>query len=212
MTSTFRHARPPVYWTYLYSTAWLGFIVIAVSLYQVMSRQMNYQWLGLTALTIVVANCTIRIPGINSKISLSDIFVLLILILFGPAAGCISAALEALSGSLRCATKTRRLEFLMFNTGCVGLCAYISGLIYSAVHGTTLMRLAGSLPAALVLALSYHLLNSVTVAIMLALESRQSVYTIWKENFLWLSVNYLMCGFAAVLLACNGNAMTPTII
>ena len=218
MTSTLRPHRPPIYWFYLYWTAWLGFIVVALSSYQVLSKGIDYRWAVLTALTIIVGSCTLKIPGVNSKISLGDTFVLMSLIIFGPAAGCIAAALEAFSGSIRCKTRTRRLEFIMFNTGNIATCAYISGLMYSFVQGRGPLHhdpgalFAGSLPAALVLALSYYLLNSGTVAIMVALESRKSVYRIWKENFLWQSVNYLACAFGAVLLSNNGDPVTPLVL
>jgi hypothetical protein len=217
MIGTAKTPRPPIYWVYLYSTAWTGFILIAVSLYGMFSTAIDYRWVVLTAMAVLVATRTLRIPGINSKLSIADIFVLTNIILFGPAAGCVSAALEGFIGSLRCATKARRLEYVMFNTGNVAICAFLSGLTCSMVQGMRLnpqpaTAFTGSFSAALVLALTYHLLNSVTVSMMLSVESHKGVYGIWKENFLWLVVNYLTCAFGAALLSHSGETVTPALL
>jgi len=95
----------------------------------------SYQWLILASLAVVAGFITVKIPGIKIKLSLADIFVFANTILFGPAAGCISAALEAFSGSIRCITRARRSEFIMFNTGNVATYAHLSWLVYCLVQG-----------------------------------------------------------------------------
>jgi uncharacterized membrane protein len=52
----------------------------------------------------IVATFALKIPGINSKISVADIFIFINVIFFGPPAGCLSAAIEGLAGSIRCST------------------------------------------------------------------------------------------------------------
>jgi uncharacterized membrane protein len=216
MSGTAKNPHPPVYWVYLYAIAWTGFILIATSLYRVFSTEIDYRWVALSVLTALVASRTLSIPGTNSRISISDIFVLTNLMLFGPTAGCISAAVDGFTGSTRCTTKSRRLEFVMFNTGNVAICGYLSGHVYSALHSGGPAQdpaaLFGLLPAALALALSYYLLNSATVSIMLALESHRGIYGIWKENFLWLALNYLTGAFGAALLSHNGDEVTPVLL
>lgn len=77
------------------------------------------------------------------------------------------------------------------------------------LHRNPEVALAGLLPAAVILALSYYLLNSGTVALMLALESHKGVCRIWKENFLWHAINYFACTFGAVLITVHGSLITP---
>jgi hypothetical protein len=132
------------------------------------------------------------------------------MILFGPAAGCIAGALEAFAGSMRCKTKARRVHFVLFNTGNVALCTYVSGLVYCAIRPAT--RMPGFLLAGFALALCYYLLNSWTVSLMLALDSGHGVCRIWKENFLWMSGNYLACSVAAILLTHSGTPATPLVL
>lgn len=214
MTSNPR-SRSKAFLTYFFSTAVLGIVLIAVSCYQVSHTGIDFRWLILVALTGIAANATLKIPAINSKISVADTFVLTSMIFFGPAAGCIAAALEAFSGSIRGSTKARRLEFALFNIGNVAICAYLAGQMFFLVlgkgplHHNPEMTLAGLFPAAVILALSYYLLNSATVALMVALESRKSACCIWKENFLWHAINYIACTFGAVLITVNGSLITP---
>ncbi len=48
--------------------------------------------------------------------------------------------------------------------------------------------------------LSYFLLNSWLVTIALALQTRRAPFQLWRDNFLWLSVNYFGGGSVAGLL------------
>lgn len=192
---------------------------MATSCYRVFHQALDPRWLVLAVLTMLVAAFALKIPGINSKISVADTFILINLIVFGPAAGCITAALEALASSLRCATVSRRLEFALFNFGNGAICTYFSGLIYFLVlrngplYQNHEVTFTGLLPSAGVLALSYYLLNSGTVAIMVALESRRNIVRIWKENFLWCSINYFAGTLGAIFIATNGDLITsPNLI
>src|SRR4029079_895274 len=55
------------------------------------------------------------------------------------------------------------------------------------------------LPLAL-FALVYFGLNSWLIAFAVAFERRRSPYTIWRQNFLWLSLNYFSGASVALLL------------
>jgi len=214
MASTLR-SRQPVYWIYYIATAMLGIAVISRSCFQVFSESMDYRWMILTALVLIVGSFTLKIPGTQSKISVADTFVLITMICFGPAAGCLTAMLEALAGSMRNATTARRWEFALYNASNVAICAYLSAQLYFLVLGRgPLLKdpgisLVGSFPAAVILALAYYLSNSGTVATMVALERKMNVYRIWRNHFVWHSVNYFACTFGAVLIAFNGSLMTP---
>lgn len=217
MTGTDRPRRTG-YSAYFFSTAVLGTLLIAVSCYQVCGEGIDFRWLVLTALTVISANATLKLPGIKSKISVADTFVLMSIIFFGPASGCITAAVEALSGSIRCATKVRRLKFALFNIGNVAMCAFVAGQMFFLVwskgplYRDSESGFAGLFPAAVILALGYYLLNSGTVALMVALDSHGSTYRIWKENFVWHAVNYFACTLAAVFISIHGSLISaPTL-
>ena len=203
---------------YLFSLAALGLGLIAACCYQLYSEGIGYQWLLLTALAGISANASLKIPGVNSKISVADTFVLTSMIFFGPAAGCITAAAEGLCGSLRSKTKSKRLQFTLFNMGSLAICAYLAAHLFFLVSGTgPFCQSPGSFPpnlflAVVILALGYYLLNSGSVALMVALDSGGNAYRIWKENFVWQVMNYFACAFAAILISLNSSLFSPSVL
>ncbi len=62
------------------------------------------------------------------------------------------------------------------------------------------------------LAASYFLLNSSFVAIALALEKSVNAFPIWRQNFLWLSLNYFGAASVAALLISYTRTVDATAI
>jgi putative nucleotidyltransferase with HDIG domain len=56
------------------------------------------------------------------------------------------------------------------------------------------------LPALLVFAIAYFSLNSALIAVAIGLEKHVSPYSVWRHNFLWLSLNYFCGASVAVLI------------
>jgi putative nucleotidyltransferase with HDIG domain len=125
--------------------------------------------------------------------------------LFGPAAGTITALLDALIICLRNGHLAREPFRLIFNISAVALTTRLSGEIFFGVAGippysVTHTPLAQILLPLLLFTLSYFLLNSWLVTVALAIEQDQPALAIWRDNFLWLSVNYVGGGSVAALL------------
>lgn len=80
---------------YLAVVAALGAAAVGLSLYRVVSGG-GYQWILLAYGTVLTGTLTIVIPGVNSKLSVSDAFVFINTILFGTAAGVLTAAAMAI--------------------------------------------------------------------------------------------------------------------
>jgi diguanylate cyclase (GGDEF)-like protein/putative nucleotidyltransferase with HDIG domain len=175
----------------------------------------NYQWLILASLTVITGSFTVRIPGVNSKVSVADTFIFTNIVLFGPAAGTITAALDGLAGSVRAKTTSRRLEFTLFNTANMALSAQLAGLAFYGVLGRGILsgvgqvRLRDVLIPMAILGLVHYIANAGTVAAVVALETRANYYRIWRECFLWTSIAYLSCASASVLIAVNADSISP---
>jgi len=214
MTIPFR-TRTKSYRAYFLSTVILGLALLGLCYYRVIGGGLDSRWMILAALAVMVGAFTLKIPGLNSKIAVADIFILLNLIFFGPAVGCLTAALEAFAGSLRSKTVARRLEFTLFNMGNAAICTYAAGQLFFLALGSGPLAqnpaatMGGILPAGALLAAVYYLLNSGTVALMVALESRTNVFRIWRRHYMPYSVHYVVSVLAAALVAINGELITP---
>jgi hypothetical protein len=197
----------------------LGLVTIALAAYRVATTGVRYQWLILASLTIITGPLAIPLPGVKAKISLADTIICTNIVLFGPAAGALTAALDGITGSLRCKTKARRLEFLLFNTGVMTLSAALGGEVFTRVLGGAAFHAnpaasGGTFLVALgLLAVLYYLTNTLVVAAMVALDQGKDVLTVWRNNFTWALVNYVAASaVAGVLVLIGDSTMARTMI
>jgi len=190
---------------YVLGVSAIGLAIAAHSLGQLFLQQVDPQWLILAALTLLTGAFTVRIPGIPAHLSVSDTFVLVSVLLFGPAAGTIIALLDALIISLRVGQHAREPFRVIFNVSAVALSTNAAAQVFFGVAGIRPYSIEptplGQILFPLFLcALTYFLLNSWLVTFALALEKHRPPFTIWRDNFLWLSVNYFVGGSVAGLL------------
>src|SRR5688500_13097554 len=191
--------------TFVIGVSAVGLTVAAHSLAQLFVQAVNIQWLILAALTLLTGTFTVRIPGVPAHLSVSDTFVFASVLLFGPAAGTITALLDALIISLRLKHHAREPFRVIFNVSAVALATRASGEVFFLVasirpYSIEQTPLGQVLFPLFLFTLSYFLLNSWLVTIALALQTRRPAFLIWRDNSLWLSVNYFGGGSVAGLL------------
>ena len=157
---------------------------------QLFVQGVDPQWLILAALTLLTGTFTVRIPGIPARLSVSDTFVFASVLLFGPAAGTITALLDALIISLRVGQFMQASRFGSSSTfRWLRSSTRLSGEVFFTVAGIPPYSIAhtplGQILFPLFLfTLSYFLLNSWLVTFALALESNRSRrFPIWRDNF-----------------------------
>jgi diguanylate cyclase (GGDEF)-like protein len=208
----------PAYRPYLYAVIWTGLLIVAVSIFMLLHSDIGPQWLILAFITILTSSYSIRIPGINSKISIADTLFFTNLLLFGIPAGVITAALDGFAGSIRSQTRNRRIQYILFNSATMALSAFIAGIIFFKLSPTGLLSKefnAGIIDLLIplgVLAFAHYMMNSGNVAIIVALEKRKNIFHIWKDNFLWTSITYFAGVAAASFIAITVGNVTPQVL
>ncbi len=60
--------------------------------------------------------------------------------------------------------------------------------------------------------LVHYLANSISVAIIIALDSGRSISDVWLKNFRWASISYLAGATFAALIAINVNSMSLSLL
>ena len=83
------------------------------------------------------------------------------------------------------------------NLGSVARLLLLHGIQPLSVAPSPILRL---LPWLLLLATVYFLLNSWLVAIVVGLHKRRSPVSVWRQSFLWLSLNYYSGASVAALI------------
>jgi signal transduction histidine kinase/CheY-like chemotaxis protein len=152
---------------------------------------------------LLTSGITIAIPRFSSKISVSDTFVFLILLLYGGPAAVIVGSLEAFISSLRFSRKPRTI---VFNWAAAGVSIFMTSsvleLIYESVPALRAEPLTARFAAAIcTMALTQYVANSGIVGIGAALKTDQPIWQTWRRHYLWTSMTYFAGAFAAAVIA-----------
>jgi diguanylate cyclase (GGDEF)-like protein/putative nucleotidyltransferase with HDIG domain len=190
---------------YLGTVIVAGVVAVVHSIYTLQLHPVSYHWLLLAGLTLLSGSFTIRIPTIPARLSVSETFVFATVLLFGPAAATMIVVLDSLVISLWLKQRSRSASRVLFNMAAPSVAIWIaSHAFYALAHIQPLSReskpiltLVGPL---LALAVLYFVLNSALIAVAVAFEKRVSAVTVWRQNFLWLSLNYFSGASVAALL------------
>lgn len=185
----------------------LGVCAIAHSAYVLYAVPIGWKWFVLAVLTLVSGSATVKLPSVPATISISETFVFTSVLLFGPAAGTLTVAMDALVISLWLARRGHPFYRTAFNVCALPASLWIGAhLFYLIWGGQPLSQVSapvqiGALLAPLVLfTVTYYLLNSWLIAFAISLEKRLSPLRVWRENFAWLSLNYFGGASVAALL------------
>ena len=182
-----------------------GFVAIAWSVYELDRHPIGFQWFMLAALTLVSGSATVKLPSVPASISISETFVFAAVLLYGPAAGTLIVALDGLVISFWISKRRQEPYRALFNMSAPAVSAWAaSELFFWLAQVEPLVNapapLNRILPALVVFALAYFSFNSWLIAFAISLEERVSPVRVWRENFVWLSLNYFCGASVAVLL------------
>jgi PAS domain S-box-containing protein len=137
----------------------------------------------------------------GSNMSVSYVVDIAALILRGPHATMIVGAASGLSQTTLNSRTPNPLFRTLFNMSILVLTVQASGQVYQRLGGS-LDAPAGTLTVALAgMALTYFFVNTIPIAIAIALTTDQSAWRIWKTDFASSAPSYLLgAGAAAVII------------
>jgi len=176
-----------------------GSTVLAYAAHKVPYRQLDFRFLLLFLLTVVVSSrIAIKIPRANTTITVADSFVFLSLLLYGPEAAVIIAATDGLTSGLHL---SKRAITVFFNAGAMACAIFITGTIAQLVFGTSINLSTEPYTTTLILlcvvAVTQYLAHTWIVAICLAGKSGRPVWETWTKHYLWSSLTYFIGAFVA---------------
>jgi putative nucleotidyltransferase with HDIG domain len=183
-----------------------GTAIVLHSLRELLRAPLDPRWLMLALLTLLSGSFTVRIPGIPARLSVSETFVFAAALLFGAAAATMTVVLDTLVISFwlgRQASPPR--SRVVFNVASAAIAIWVSTTSFYLLSGVqplaeTPVSVVTLLPWLVVLASLYFLLNSWLVAFVVGLHKQRSPLEVWRNNFLWLSLNYFSGASIAALV------------
>ena len=125
--------------------------------------------------------------------------------MFGPAAATVIVVLDTLVISFWLGRRSNPIERLLFNVSAPAVAIWVSSYCFYAATGIEPLSVRLQPITTLVfplfgLAVLYFLLNSWLIAFAVALQKKQPAFSIWRNNLLWLSLNYFSGASVAALL------------
>ncbi|HJR59679.1 MAG TPA: HD-GYP domain-containing protein, partial [Vicinamibacterales bacterium] len=204
MSQSPRGALSPGGRAYVAIVGWTGAAVFAYCAYALTRESVasTSQFLIFAALTFASGRLTVKVPSVEARFSLSEMFAFTSVLLFGPETGAVTLALDSLFLSWR--HRMSRQQAL-FNFGNLSLAVWISGTLFFVAGGVEPLFArpapAGNLllPLAL-LAGSYFAINSGLIAAAISFQTGQRPYDVWRSNFIWLGPGYATGASVALLV------------
>jgi diguanylate cyclase (GGDEF)-like protein/putative nucleotidyltransferase with HDIG domain len=183
-----------------------GALILGQSIHALFAEPIDPQWFVFAGLTLLTGSFTVKVPGINASLSVSETFVFASVLLFGAHAGAVTVLLECLI-ILFWMRPGRSIHKILFNTAAPAIAIWTSGTIFFAISGiepyvgqAAFVPLRTLFFPLLTFTLLYFLLNSWLVAVALGFETGRSPIVIWWQNFTWLAVNYFSGASVAALI------------
>src|SRR3954453_3868400 len=180
---------------YIWGVISAGFAVVGGSIYSLYVEPIGYEWFILAALTLISGSATVTLPSAYASVSSSETFVFTAVLLYGPAAGTIIVALDALVISFWISKRRSEIHRALFNISAPAFSVWCAAKLFFLVAGIAPLIKEPSpsyaiLPALIVFALAYFSFNSWLITFVIALEKHLNPVKVWTGNFLWMSLNY----------------------
>src|SRR5918996_4510576 len=121
---------------YMWLVVVVGSAIFLYSAHNLPYTKLDFRFLLLFSLTIVISSrIAIKVPRVNTTITVADTFVFLTFLIYGPEAAVIVAAADGLSSGLYI---SRRWVTVLFNAGASAIAVFMTGLIARLLFGAEL--------------------------------------------------------------------------
>jgi putative nucleotidyltransferase with HDIG domain len=187
---------------FVWLVALCGFVLVGRSMLVLWRATIPGEWVLFAAMTIASGALSIKIPSIQSRFSVSEVFAFTSVLLFGPDVGAVVLALDGLRISVRWRMNVTQTAFNIAN---LGLSMWLSSSLFFAISG--LMPLYNLAPpsATVVIYLAlmaavYFAINTGLTAGVVAMSTRRPIVAAWIEHYWPLLPSYLAGASVALLL------------
>jgi putative nucleotidyltransferase with HDIG domain len=188
-----------------------GVLVLATSIGELNATNFGLRWTIFAALTMVGGFARLRLPNVPASFSISDSFTIGAALLYGPAAGVLTVAVDSLAISAQLARRKLGLRRFLFNATAPPLAMWVAAHVFFLLADVApLAESVPSLPSLLAPLLVFvglfFVLNTGLIACAIALERHAAPMEIWRRHFLSLWLSYFGGAVVAALLIALVNS------
>jgi diguanylate cyclase (GGDEF)-like protein len=188
----------------------VGAAVVALSLLGLRAEHLDTRLLIIVVLTAATSSrFAIQIPRARTNITVTDSFLFLTLLLYGPEATVLLAAVDGTCSGLRASRKRLTVTFNVAASACA---TFLTAHFVSLAFGDTTTMGAG-MPSSSVLALVctmalvQYAAHSTIVCVAHALKAGQPLGQTWTRHYLWSSITYFVGAVVAGFVVRFGDTV-----
>ncbi|HYO99908.1 MAG TPA: ATP-binding protein [Pyrinomonadaceae bacterium] len=193
-----RFAKP-----FMWSVIALGALVCLYAAVRLPLHSLDLLFLLLAVATIITSHITVPLPGVNGRITVSETFIFLTMLLYGGEAAIILAAIDGFCSSRLISRKPITLGY---NAAQLAISTFITVLVLRLFFGDVVNLAHGDfsvnfIVAVCIMGFVQHICNSLLASMAQALKHEQSVFRVWGKYCLWPSITYFAGASVAVITA-----------
>src|SRR6266516_7481676 len=199
--------------TYICTAALCATPICLLAIRNVLSEgQYGYEWLILTAITLVTVPIFVFLPSVSTTVSIGDAYIISISMLYGPSPAVVANTFYVTFQTLLLRRKHNVPSYrVIFNMAAGVLNVWIYSSVYYLLNPSRSHSLEDVILPTFGLAVSFFLSNSFLVAIAIALSTGGNVFLFWYKNYRSLILDFLVsaCAGAFIVLFRGLNMVAP---
>jgi diguanylate cyclase (GGDEF)-like protein len=189
--------------SYIFAIIAVGAMICLFSAYHLPTKKVDVYLALLALITLTVgARVAVRLPRLNTNVTVDDTFIFLTLLLYGGEAAVLLAAASGCCSAFRVSKKPR---IIMFAGAALSCAIFVTSQVLTWAFGdlTSLVHQHGQVIVLSIglMGLVQYFVHTGIVAVANALKDNQGVWHMWSQNFLWISVTYFIGAATAALIA-----------
>ncbi|HEX8422550.1 MAG TPA: ATP-binding protein [Pyrinomonadaceae bacterium] len=193
-----RFAKP-----FMCSIIAVGALLCLYSIYRLPLASLDLLFLLLAFATIITSHITVPMPGVNGRITVSETFIFLTMLLYGGPPAILLAAVDGFCSSRLISRKPMTLSY---NAAQLAVATGVTVLVLRLFFGDVVNLTHGDFSVNFIIAVCVmgfvqHVCNSLLASTGQALKHDQSIWRVWSRYCLWTSMTYFAGASAAVITA-----------
>jgi diguanylate cyclase (GGDEF)-like protein len=181
----------------------IGGLISVYSIWHLPLHQIDLRFLLLTSLTLIISSrVAVKVPRIDTNLTISDTFIFLTLLLYGGEMGIVLAGAEGLSSGARIGKRARTI---LFNSALMTCSTFATAQVLTLCFGTTRSLTQQSFPLSIsavgVMALSQYFTNTGVIALAMSFKYNTTFWQMWSRNCLWSSITFFAGAASAGFIA-----------
>jgi len=188
---------------FMWSLIGVGTLVCLYAAYSLPVAQLDLLFGLLGVATVITSHITVPLPGVNGRITVSETFIFLTMLLYGGEAAILLAAVDGFCSSRLI---SRKPITLAYNAAQLSFSTFITVLVLRLFFGDVVDLAHGSFGmnfifAVCIMGFVQHICNSLLASAAQALKHDQSIWGVWGKYCLWPSITYFAGASVAVISA-----------